>query len=169
MGLSDKSLRIFKGLCANAQQSVRQLAQQTGLSTSSGHRLQQAMDRSNGDPESWFWVTAEGRRWLARLVVAADAKPRGRRPWQRCERPWPGLRSPRGWPPGSWEIGTRGRRTGSTPCRVLRRLSKGATALAHTCPTIVVQQPTTQYTIAVAFSHATEYDAVYMHTISILL
>ncbi len=66
----DKSLRIFKCLCANAQQSVRQLAQRTGLSKSSVHRLQQAMDRRNGHPESWCWETAEGRRWLTRLVVA---------------------------------------------------------------------------------------------------
>ena len=61
---------IFKCLCANAHQSVRQLAQQTGLSKSSVHRLQQAMDRRNGHPESWFWETAEGRSWFTRLVVA---------------------------------------------------------------------------------------------------
>ena len=66
----DKSLRIFKGLCANAQHSVRQLAQQTGLSTSRVHRLQQAMARRNGHPESWCWETAEGRSWFTRLVVA---------------------------------------------------------------------------------------------------
>jgi len=66
----DKSLRIFKCLCAHAQQSVRQLAQQTGLSKSSVHRLQQAMDRRNVHPESWFWETEEGRSWLTRLVVA---------------------------------------------------------------------------------------------------
>src|SRR2546427_6325334 len=66
----DKSLRIFTCLCANAQQSVRQLAQQTGLSTSRGHRLQQAMERRNGHPESWFWETEAGRSGFTRLVVA---------------------------------------------------------------------------------------------------
>jgi len=71
MGFWDKSLRIFKSLCDNATQSVRQLAQQTGLSKSSVHRLQQAMERRNGHPESWLWETEEGRRWLTRLVVAA--------------------------------------------------------------------------------------------------
>lgn len=70
MGFWDKSLRIFKCLCENATQSVRQLAQQTGLSKSSVHRLQQAMDRRNSHPESWVWETAEGRQWLRRLVVA---------------------------------------------------------------------------------------------------
>src|SRR5499425_3439458 len=70
MGFWDKSLRIFKSLCDNATQSVRQLAQQTGLSKSSVHRLQHAMERRNRHPESWFWETADGRQWLTRLVVA---------------------------------------------------------------------------------------------------
>jgi DNA-binding IclR family transcriptional regulator len=35
MGLWDDSLRIFKCLCANAQQSIGHLARQTGLSKSS--------------------------------------------------------------------------------------------------------------------------------------
>jgi uncharacterized protein DUF6399/IclR-like helix-turn-helix domain-containing protein len=70
MGFWDKSLRIFKCLCENATQSVRQLAQQTGLSKSSVHRLQQAMERRNSHPESWIWETADGRQWLRRLVVA---------------------------------------------------------------------------------------------------
>ena len=70
MGFWDKSLRIFKCLCENTTQSVRQLAQQTGLAKSSVHRLQQAMERRNDQPESWVWETAEGRHWLRRLVVA---------------------------------------------------------------------------------------------------
>lgn len=70
MGFWDKSLRIFTCLRANATQSVRQLAQQTGLSKSSVQRLQRAMERRNDHPESWFWDTVEGRSWLQRLVVA---------------------------------------------------------------------------------------------------
>src|SRR5215470_18858728 len=70
MGFWEKSLRIFKCLGANATQSVRQRAQQTGLSKSSVHRLQQAMERRNRHPESWFWETADGRQWLRRRVVA---------------------------------------------------------------------------------------------------
>ena len=66
----DKSLRIFKCLCENGTQSVRRIAQQTGLSKSSVHRLQQAMERRDVHPESWLWETEEGRRWLTRLVVA---------------------------------------------------------------------------------------------------
>jgi hypothetical protein len=46
------------------------MAHQTGLSKSSVHRLQHAMERRNSHPESWLWETEEGRQWLTRLVVA---------------------------------------------------------------------------------------------------
>ena len=70
MGFWDKSLRIFKCLCAYGKQSVRQIAHKTGVSKSSVHRLQQAMERRDRHPESWWWETEEGRHWLTRLVVA---------------------------------------------------------------------------------------------------
>ncbi len=70
MGFWTKSLRIFNLLCGNGKQSVRDIAQKTGYSKSSVHRLEQAMERRNCHPESWFWETEEGRRWLIRLVVA---------------------------------------------------------------------------------------------------
>lgn len=66
----DKCLLIFKGLCDHGRQSVRRIAQQTGLSKSSVHRLTQVMERRDGHPESWFWETEDGRRWLTRLIVA---------------------------------------------------------------------------------------------------
>ena len=66
MGLWDKSLRIVKGLCDYGQQSVRRLADKTGWSKSGVHRLQQAMVRRGGSPESWWWETEDGRRWLTR-------------------------------------------------------------------------------------------------------
>ena len=65
-----KSLRIFNALCDNATQSIRQVAQYTGLSKSSVHRLKQAMERRDGYPESWLWETEAGHGWLLRLVVA---------------------------------------------------------------------------------------------------
>jgi len=66
----DKSLRIFNSFCDNATQSIRHVAQQTGLSKSSVHRLKQAMERRDTHPESWWWETEEGRCWFIRLVVA---------------------------------------------------------------------------------------------------
>ena len=59
----DKSLLIFTCLCDNGRQGVRRMAQQTGLSKSSVHRLTQAMERRGGHPESWLWETEDGRRW----------------------------------------------------------------------------------------------------------
>ena len=70
MGFWAKSLRIFKCLCDHGTQSIRQLAQRTGLAKSSVHRLKQAMERRDVHPESWVWETEAGRQWLTRLVVA---------------------------------------------------------------------------------------------------
>ena len=70
MGFWEKSVRIFNSLCEAGTQSVRHLAQHTGVSKSSAHRLTQAMVHRDIHPESWLWETAEGRGWLTRLVVA---------------------------------------------------------------------------------------------------
>jgi len=70
MGVWAKSLQIFNGLCDNGKQSVRRIAQKTGFSKSSVHRLQQARARRDTHPESWWWDTEDGRCWLIRLVVA---------------------------------------------------------------------------------------------------
>lgn len=70
MRLWAKSLRIFNSIREHGKQSVRRLAERTGLSKSSVHRHLQAMDRRDRHPESWLWETAEGRGWLIRLVVA---------------------------------------------------------------------------------------------------
>jgi len=70
MGFWAKSLRIFNSFCDNAQQSIRPVAHQTGLSKSSVHRLKQAMERRDTQPESWWWETDAGHGWFIRLVVA---------------------------------------------------------------------------------------------------
>ena len=70
MGFWEKSVRIFNYLCEAGTQSVRHIAQHTGLSKSSAHRLTQAMGHRDSHPESWLWETAEGRGWLTRVVVA---------------------------------------------------------------------------------------------------
>jgi IclR helix-turn-helix domain len=70
MGLWTKSVLIFNAIREHGQQSIRRLAEQTGLSKSSVHRHLQAINRRDRYPESSFWETEAGRHWLIRLVVA---------------------------------------------------------------------------------------------------
>ena len=70
MGLWAKSVLIFNAIRTHGQQSVRGLAERTGLSKSSVHRHLQAMDRRDRYPESSLWDTEAGRTWLIRLMVA---------------------------------------------------------------------------------------------------
>lgn len=70
MGFWTKSVLIVKSLCENANQSIRHLARQTGMSKSGVHRLTQAIARRDRSPESWLWETDDGRRWLTRLLAA---------------------------------------------------------------------------------------------------
>src|SRR5215470_1419484 len=70
MRLWAKSIVIFNAIREYGQQSIRSLADRTGLSKSSVHRHLQAMDRRDRYPESSCWETPAGRAWLIRLVVA---------------------------------------------------------------------------------------------------
>nr|UZC79440.1 KrmL [uncultured bacterium] len=70
MGFWAKSLMVFNCFYHDSKPSIRDVAQQTGLSKSSVHRLKQAILRRDQHPESWFWETREGQQWLIRLVVA---------------------------------------------------------------------------------------------------
>src|SRR5712691_5176554 len=70
MGLWAKSVVIINSIRAYGKQSIRNLADRTGLSKSSVHRHLQAMDRRDRYPESSLWETPAGRAWLIRLVVA---------------------------------------------------------------------------------------------------
>ena len=70
MGLWAKSVVIFNAIHEHGKQSVRRLAERTGLSKSSVHRRLQTMGRRDRYPESSLWETEAGRTWLIRLVVA---------------------------------------------------------------------------------------------------
>ena len=70
MGLWAKSMVIFNAIRAYGKQSIRRLAERTGLAKSSVHRHLQAMDRRDRSPESSLWETEAGRPWLIRLIVA---------------------------------------------------------------------------------------------------
>jgi hypothetical protein len=70
MPLWAKSVQIFNAIREHGKQSIRRLAERTGLSKSSVHRHLQAIDRRDRYPESGLWETEAGRIWLLRLVVA---------------------------------------------------------------------------------------------------
>src|SRR5256714_10585893 len=70
MGLWAKSVVILNSIRAYGKQSIRSLADRTGLSKSSVRRRIQALERRDRYPESSFWETPAGRAWLIRLVVA---------------------------------------------------------------------------------------------------
>jgi len=70
MGLWAKSVVIFNAIREHGKQSIRSLAERTGLAKSSVHRHLQAMDRRDRYPESLLWETEAGRAWLIRLLVA---------------------------------------------------------------------------------------------------
>ena len=70
MGLWAKSVVIFNAIREHGKQSIRSLADHTGLSKRSVHRHRQAIDRRDRSPESSLWETEAGRAWLIRLVVA---------------------------------------------------------------------------------------------------
>jgi hypothetical protein len=70
MRLWAKSVVIFNSIREHGTQSVRRLAERTGLSKSSVHRHLQAVERRDRYPESSLWETEEGRTWLIRLIVA---------------------------------------------------------------------------------------------------
>ena len=67
MGLWAKSVVIFNAIRKYGKQSVRSLADRTGLSKSSVHRHLQAMDRRDRSPESSLWETEAGRAWRRSL------------------------------------------------------------------------------------------------------
>jgi len=70
MGLWAKSVVIFNAIREHSKQSIRSLADRTGLSKSSVHRHLQAINRRDRYPESSLWETEAGHAWLIRLFVA---------------------------------------------------------------------------------------------------
>ena len=69
MGLWAKCRLLFNAIRDHGKQSVRCLAEHTGLSKSSVHRHLQAIGRRDRYPESSLWETEAGHTWLIRLVV----------------------------------------------------------------------------------------------------
>jgi DNA-binding transcriptional ArsR family regulator len=70
MGLWAKSVVIINAIGEHGKQSIRSLAERTGLSKSSVHRHLQTIERRDRHPESSLWESEAGRAWLIRLIVA---------------------------------------------------------------------------------------------------
>ncbi len=65
-----RSLRIFETILEFGKQSVYKLSEKTGIPKSSVHRHLLALLKRNQHPESEFWETEAGVKFLCRLVFA---------------------------------------------------------------------------------------------------
>ncbi len=62
--------KVFANIAEFGKQSLRKIAQATGLSKDSVDRSLKAMNRRNKHPEADFWETEEGQAWLRIMVLA---------------------------------------------------------------------------------------------------
>lgn len=68
--IRERGQKVAASLKRNVKQSIRAIADATGLSKSSVHRHQQAIERRNQYPESAWWETEVGSQWLVRLLYS---------------------------------------------------------------------------------------------------
>ena len=66
--IRERSQKVANCIKTNVGQTLKTIAEATGLSPSSVHRHRQAIARRNQYPESSFWETEVGYEWLLRLV-----------------------------------------------------------------------------------------------------
>ena len=69
--MRQRGINVFQAIQADASQGVQAVASVIGISKSSVHRHQQAIERRNQHPESSWWETEAGSAWLKRLVVGS--------------------------------------------------------------------------------------------------
>jgi len=65
-----RDTKVFGTLAEFGKQSLRKIAQATGLSKDSVARSLTALSTRDKYPESHLWETAEGQAWLRRMVIA---------------------------------------------------------------------------------------------------
>jgi len=65
-----RDTKVFGTLAEFGKQSLRKMAQATGLSKDSVARSLTALSKRDKYPESHLWETEEGQAWLRRMVVA---------------------------------------------------------------------------------------------------
>jgi len=66
----NRDSKVFSNIAEFGRQSLRKIAQATGLSKSSVARSVRAQDKRDKHPESHLWETREGQAWLRILVIA---------------------------------------------------------------------------------------------------
>ena len=66
--IRERSQKVANCIKTNVRQTLKAIAEATGLSPSSVYRHRQGIARRNQYPESSFWETEAGYQWLVRLV-----------------------------------------------------------------------------------------------------
>ena len=66
----NRDSKVFANIAEFGRQSLRKIAQATGLSKSSVARSVRAQDKRDKHPESHLWETEAGQAWLRILVIA---------------------------------------------------------------------------------------------------
>lgn len=66
----NRDSKVFARIAKYGKQSLRKIAQATGLSKGSVGRSIEALSKRDEYPESHLWETEEGQEWLRRMVIA---------------------------------------------------------------------------------------------------
>jgi hypothetical protein len=69
--IRERGQKVFQAVKEKPAQGIQAIASATGISKSSVHRHQQAIERRNQHPESEWWETEAGSAWLKLLVVGS--------------------------------------------------------------------------------------------------
>lgn len=70
LNINDRCQKIFECIRKKAHQSIRAIASVTGIPKSSVGRHLRSIKKRTQHPESYFWETEEGGKWLRLLVFA---------------------------------------------------------------------------------------------------
>jgi len=69
--IRERGQKVFQAVKEKPAQGIQAIVSATGISKSSVHRHQQAIERRNQHPESEWWETEAGSAWLKLLVVGS--------------------------------------------------------------------------------------------------
>jgi hypothetical protein len=69
--IRERGKQVFQAIKEKSCQGIAAIASATGMTKSSVHRHQQAIERCNQYPESEFWESEAGSAWLRLLVLGS--------------------------------------------------------------------------------------------------